>query len=51
MYSYENELNSNSFRALMTKEEIERNRKILYSILNEKKILEELKTSVDKILQ
>jgi len=51
VYSYENELNSKSFKTLMTKEEIERNRKFLYNILNEKKILEELKTSVDKILK
>lgn len=51
VYSYEKDLNSRTINQPLKLEDIKENRKKLFALLNEGKILAELKLSVDKILK
>lgn len=50
VYSYEKDLDKNFVKKSLKFEDIEGNRKKLFALLNEEKILYELKLSVDKII-
>lgn len=51
VFSYENDLNAKTINQSLKLEDIEGNRKKLFALLNEEKILSELKLCVDKIIK